>query len=123
MMFADRDYECLFPGNGDDDDDDDGDDDDHMLHRSWGNARRRRNSSSSSSSSSSSLDDGKITVDDCHDKGYSVVNVECRDRPKLLFDTLCTLTDMEYVIFHATIDTDGHRAFQVRLQFQGLMAS
>ena len=57
--------------------------------------------------------DGKISVEDCNDKGYSVVNVECRNRPKLLFDALCTLTDMEYVIFHATIDTDGHRAFQV----------
>ena len=57
--------------------------------------------------------DGKITVEDCNEKGYSVVNVECRNRPKLLFDTLCTLTDMEYVIFHATIDTDGQRAFQV----------
>ena len=57
--------------------------------------------------------DGKISVEDCNDKGYSVVNVECRNRPKLLFDALCPLTDMEYVIFHATIDTDGHRAFQV----------
>ncbi|MCO5610388.1 hypothetical protein L7F22_064624 [Adiantum nelumboides] len=56
--------------------------------------------------------DGKITVENCDEKGYSVVNVECRNRPKLLFDTLCTLTDMEYVIFHATIDTDGHRAYQ-----------
>ena len=57
--------------------------------------------------------DGKISVEDCNDKGYSVVNVECKNRPKLLFDALCTLTDMEYVIFHATIDTDGQRAFQV----------
>jgi UTP:GlnB (protein PII) uridylyltransferase len=57
--------------------------------------------------------DAKISVEDCNEKGYSVLNVQCKNRPKLLFDALCTLTDMEYVIFHATIDTDGHRAFQV----------
>ncbi|CAA6656275.1 unnamed protein product [Spirodela intermedia] len=46
------------------------------------------------------------------DRGYSIVNVQCRDRPKLLFDIVCTLTDMEYVVFHGTIDTDGDRAHQ-----------
>ncbi|KAH7293089.1 hypothetical protein KP509_28G011400 [Ceratopteris richardii] len=56
--------------------------------------------------------DGKVTVENCNEKGYSVVNIECRNRPKFLFDTLCTLTDMEYVIFHGTIDTDGQRAYQ-----------
>lgn len=55
---------------------------------------------------------GKITVNDCDEKGYSVVNIECRNRPKLVFDTLCTLTDMQYVVFHATIDSDGQRAYQ-----------
>ncbi|KAH7293223.1 hypothetical protein KP509_28G016500 [Ceratopteris richardii] len=55
---------------------------------------------------------GKITVNDCEEKGYSVVSIECRDRPKLFFDTLCTLTDMQYVVFHATIDSDGEKAFQ-----------
>ncbi|KAI5058183.1 hypothetical protein GOP47_0026353 [Adiantum capillus-veneris] len=61
--------------------------------------------------------DGKITVDSCVEKGYSVVNVESRNRAKLLFDTLCTLTDMEYVVFHATIDTDGliaHQEYYIR---------
>lgn len=56
--------------------------------------------------------DAKITVEDCDEKGYSVVNIECRDRPKLLFDTVCTLTDMQYVVFHATIDSDGQSACQ-----------
>eukprot|EP00250_Pteridium_aquilinum_P019661 c24519_g1_i2 orf=259-1188(-) len=56
--------------------------------------------------------DGNITVDNCDEKGYSVVNIECRNRPKLLFDTLCTLTDMEYVVFHATVDTDCQIAYQ-----------
>lgn len=55
---------------------------------------------------------GKITVEDCDEKGYSVVHIECRNRHKLVFDTVCTLTDMQYVVFHATIDTDGPRAYQ-----------
>eukprot|EP00249_Psilotum_nudum_P012025 c23538_g1_i1 orf=448-1803(-) len=54
----------------------------------------------------------KITVENCNEKGYSVVNIECRDRPKLLFDTVCTLIDMEYVVFHATIDSVGQKAYQ-----------
>lgn len=50
-----------------------------------------------------------VTVQHC-ERGYSVVNIECKDRTKLLFDVVCTLTDMEYVVFHATIDTTGDRA-------------
>ncbi|CAA6660383.1 unnamed protein product [Spirodela intermedia] len=53
-----------------------------------------------------------ITVDQCDDKGYSVVNVQCRDRTKLLFDIVCTLTDMQYVVFHASISSEGHNARQ-----------
>ncbi|XP_078433963.1 ACT domain repeat 3 [Wolffia australiana] len=53
-----------------------------------------------------------ITVDQCDDKGYSVVNVQCKDRPKLLFDIVCTLTDMQFVVFHASISSDGPIARQ-----------
>ncbi|KAH7387170.1 hypothetical protein KP509_16G009000 [Ceratopteris richardii] len=56
--------------------------------------------------------DGRITVENCDEKGYSVVNIECKNRHKLVFDTVCTLTDMQYVVFHATIDTEGPRAYQ-----------
>lgn len=55
-----------------------------------------------------------ITVDHCEDKGYSVVNVQCKDRSNLLFDIVCTLTDMEYVVFHASISSDGPYAHQVK---------
>ncbi|KAK6130130.1 hypothetical protein DH2020_036146 [Rehmannia glutinosa] len=44
------------------------------------------------------------------DRGYSVVNIHCKDRMELLFDVVCTLTDMQYVVFHATVDTSGDRA-------------
>ncbi|XP_039138961.1 ACT domain-containing protein ACR8-like [Dioscorea cayenensis subsp. rotundata] len=53
-----------------------------------------------------------VSVQNWVERGYSEVNVQCRDRPKLLFDVVCTLTDMEYVVFHGRIDTDGDRAHQ-----------
>lgn len=41
--------------------------------------------------------------------GYWVVDIQCKDRQKLLFDTVCTLADMGYDVYHATIDgEDGH---------------
>jgi len=44
-----------------------------------------------------------ITVRPCPRTGYWTVTVASRDRPKLLFDTLCTLADLEYDVFHATV--------------------
>ncbi|KZV44080.1 hypothetical protein F511_10751 [Dorcoceras hygrometricum] len=53
-----------------------------------------------------------VTVENCVEKGYTVVNLICLDRPKLLFDTVCTLTDMQYVVFHGTIIAEGPEAQQ-----------
>uniref|UniRef100_A0A0D9X3W9 ACT domain-containing protein ACR n=1 Tax=Leersia perrieri TaxID=77586 RepID=A0A0D9X3W9_9ORYZ len=59
-----------------------------------------------------------ISVESWAERGYSVVTVNCRDRPKLLFDVVCTLTDMDYVVFHGTIDTaagdQAHQEFYIR---------
>ncbi|XP_051148711.1 ACT domain-containing protein ACR4-like isoform X2 [Andrographis paniculata] len=49
----------------------------------------------------------QVNVVDWHEKDYSVVTVRCKDRPKLLFDIVCTLTDMQYVVFHGSIDAEG----------------
>ncbi|XP_058759321.1 ACT domain-containing protein ACR3-like isoform X2 [Vicia villosa] len=54
----------------------------------------------------------KITIECCKEKGYSVVSVRCKDRAKLMFDIVCTLTDMEYVVSHATISSDVPYASQ-----------
>lgn len=54
----------------------------------------------------------KITVERCEEKGYLVVTVKCRDRAKLMFDIVCTLTDMQFVVFHATISSEGPHATQ-----------
>ncbi|XP_028804358.1 ACT domain-containing protein ACR4 isoform X2 [Neltuma alba] len=53
-----------------------------------------------------------VTVDDCADKRYTVVNLRCPDRPKLLFDTVCTLTDMQYAVYHGTVLAEGPEAYQ-----------
>ncbi|KAK5785069.1 ACT domain-containing protein ACR1-like [Gossypium arboreum] len=53
-----------------------------------------------------------VTVETCKEKGYSVVNVRSRDRNKLLFDTVCALTDMQYVVFHAAVSLKGSMANQ-----------
>lgn len=54
-----------------------------------------------------------VTVQNWVERGYSVVNVQCKDRTKLLFDVVCTLTDMDYVVFHGTITTATNRAYLV----------
>ncbi|KAG2580261.1 ACT domain-containing protein ACR6-like isoform X2 [Panicum virgatum] len=48
----------------------------------------------------------KVAVMDCAERRYTVVILRCRDRPKLLFDTLCALTDLQYVVFHGTVDAE-----------------
>ncbi|PIA42006.1 hypothetical protein AQUCO_02100090v1 [Aquilegia coerulea] len=53
-----------------------------------------------------------VTVENCADKCYTVVSLRCRDRTKLLFDVVCTLTDMQYVVFHATVVAEGPEAYQ-----------
>ncbi|XP_077216895.1 ACT domain-containing protein ACR4-like isoform X1 [Tasmannia lanceolata] len=53
-----------------------------------------------------------VTLFNLYDKDYSVVTIRCRDRPKLLFDTVCTLTDMQYVVFHANVDAERPEAYQ-----------
>ena len=53
-----------------------------------------------------------VTISMCSDRNYWLVNIECKDRSKLLFDTVCTLADLNYDVFHATIDSINGRAIQ-----------
>ncbi|XAR65312.1 [Protein-PII] uridylyltransferase [Bertholletia excelsa] len=53
-----------------------------------------------------------VDVVNWYDRYYSVVTIRCKDRPKLLFDIVCTLTDMEYVVFHGNVDAEGPEAYQ-----------
>ncbi|XP_077229125.1 ACT domain-containing protein ACR6-like [Tasmannia lanceolata] len=54
----------------------------------------------------------QVTLFDCFEKDYTVVTMRSKDRPKLLFDTVCTLTDMQYVVFHGTVNTGRMEAYQ-----------
>ncbi|XP_065012255.1 ACT domain-containing protein ACR4 isoform X5 [Musa acuminata AAA Group] len=54
----------------------------------------------------------QVTVMDCSEKDYTVVILRSKDRPKLLFDTICTLTDMQYVVFHGTASAGKEEAYQ-----------
>ncbi|KAJ9683217.1 hypothetical protein PVL29_018986 [Vitis rotundifolia] len=53
-----------------------------------------------------------VTVLDCIEKDYTVITMRSKDRPKLLFDTVCTLTDMQYVVFHGVVHTGRMEAYQ-----------
>jgi hypothetical protein len=44
---------------------------------------------------------------------YLVVDIKCKDRKKLLFDTVCTLSDLCYDIYHSSVDVDAGHAHQV----------
>jgi UTP:GlnB (protein PII) uridylyltransferase len=59
-----------------------------------------------------------VTVRNWNDKDYSVVTIRCKDRPKLLFDTVCALTDLHYVVFHANIDAKDNQSYQVNKLIQ-----
>ncbi|KAA8542090.1 hypothetical protein F0562_023242 [Nyssa sinensis] len=54
----------------------------------------------------------QVAILDCADRDYTVVIVRSKDRPKLLFDVVCTLTDMQYVVFHGTVITGRMEAYQ-----------
>lgn len=64
-----------------------------------------------------------VTVQNWAGRGYSVVNVQCKDRTKLLFDVVSNLTDMEYDVFHATINTNDDRAYLVIILHPSLKTS
>ncbi|XP_057784415.1 ACT domain-containing protein ACR1 [Salvia miltiorrhiza] len=53
-----------------------------------------------------------VKIQKCKETGYSIITVRSRDRPKLLFDTVCALTDLNYVVHHAAISSQGSTAFQ-----------
>lgn len=46
------------------------------------------------------------------EKDYTVITMRSKDRPKLLFDIVCTLTDMQYVVFHGMVNTGRTEAYQ-----------
>ncbi|KAJ8439726.1 hypothetical protein Cgig2_009550 [Carnegiea gigantea] len=84
---------------------------DYMMHHgSWGSVDRGGISCTQDHGISCSCT--RVSIESCNEKGYSVVNIISRDRPKLLFDTVCALTDMQYRVFHAAISSKRSIATQ-----------
>ncbi|PKA66500.1 hypothetical protein AXF42_Ash003154 [Apostasia shenzhenica] len=69
-------------------------------------------SSSPVNSNYSKAIETQASIEEWKVRDYSVVNVRSRDRPKLFFDTVCTLTDLQYDIFHASVRSQGSLAVQ-----------
>jgi hypothetical protein len=58
----------------------------------------------------------RVSIDSWEERGYAVVKMTSRDRPRLLlFDTVCALTDMQYVVFHATVGSRAPSPFRYHL--------
>ncbi|KAK1416210.1 hypothetical protein QVD17_31999 [Tagetes erecta] len=55
----------------------------------------------------------KLDIRSSNDKGYLEINIRCRHTPKVLFDTICTLTDLGYFVFHGNFGADGAEAYQM----------
>ncbi|KAK9829031.1 hypothetical protein WJX72_003510 [[Myrmecia] bisecta] len=53
-----------------------------------------------------------VHITPCGHNGYWLVTIKCKDRNKLLFDTVCTLADLDYDVYHATIDSQTGMASQ-----------
>ncbi|KAG6483172.1 hypothetical protein ZIOFF_059812 [Zingiber officinale] len=53
-----------------------------------------------------------VTVEDYVGKEFTVVNVRCKNLPDLIFHTVCTLTHMQFVVFHGAVVAEGPEAHQ-----------
>ncbi|KAJ0551434.1 putative ACT domain-containing protein ACR1-12 [Helianthus annuus] len=53
-----------------------------------------------------------VNVVNVYCKDCLVVTIRCTDRPRLLFDIICTLIDMDYVVLHGYIKAERTETFQ-----------
>jgi len=54
-----------------------------------------------------------VTIQHYSHLNYWMVTIRCKDRNKLFFDTVCTLSDLNYDVYHGAIDSEGHLAVQL----------
>ena len=55
----------------------------------------------------------EVTIQHYSHLSYWMVTIKCKDRNKLFFDTVCTLSDLDYDVYHGAIDSDGALATQL----------
>eukprot|EP00879_Flechtneria_rotunda_P017211 GHRR01018032.1.p1 GENE.GHRR01018032.1~~GHRR01018032.1.p1 ORF type:complete len:568 (+),score=198.34 GHRR01018032.1:444-2147(+) len=54
-----------------------------------------------------------VTIQHYSHLNYWLVTIKCKDRNKLFFDTVCTLSDLNYDVYHGAIDSEGELAIQL----------
>ncbi|KAF6256626.1 hypothetical protein COO60DRAFT_1296103 [Scenedesmus sp. NREL 46B-D3] len=54
-----------------------------------------------------------VTIQHYSHLNYWLVTIRCKDRNKLFFDTVCTLSDLNYDVYHGAIDSEGEIAIQL----------
>jgi hypothetical protein len=54
-----------------------------------------------------------VTIQHYAHLNYWLVTIRCKDRNKLFFDTVCTLSDLDYDVYHGAIDSEGEVATQL----------
>ncbi|XP_076909837.1 ACT domain-containing protein ACR4-like [Bidens hawaiensis] len=58
----------------------------------------------------------KLDVDSWNDNSnYSTISILCKHTPKVLFDTICTLTDLGYSVFHGKFNADAAETYKMDL--------
>ncbi|PWA54672.1 ammonium transporter 2 [Artemisia annua] len=62
----------------------------------------------------------EVSVLDCVAKDYMVITLRCKDRPKLLIDIVCTITDMQYVVYDGLVHTGQMEAYQLAILWMGI---
>ncbi|KIY96854.1 hypothetical protein MNEG_11109 [Monoraphidium neglectum] len=55
----------------------------------------------------------QVTIQHYAHMHYWLVTVRCKDRNKLLFDSVCTLSDLNYDVYHAAVDCEGEACVQL----------
>ncbi|XP_020589395.1 ACT domain-containing protein ACR4-like [Phalaenopsis equestris] len=53
-----------------------------------------------------------LSIENWNDRDYLVINIKTHDRLKLMFDTICALTDMGYDVLHGFVSCHESVAFQ-----------
>ncbi|KAJ0794666.1 putative ACT domain-containing protein ACR1-12 [Helianthus annuus] len=56
-----------------------------------------------------------------NDNIYSAVSIWCKRMPKVLYDTICTLTELRYFVFHGNFYADGAEAYQMVSRVENLL--
>ncbi|KAL8258102.1 hypothetical protein R6Q59_030143 [Mikania micrantha] len=55
----------------------------------------------------------KVEVFSWDDNDYSAIRIWCKHTPKVLFDAICTLTELKYSVFHGNFDADGAESYKM----------